>query len=71
VGGAGAGRPAGIGASGGEPAGGAAGSRGAGRPSAGGAAPFADGLRLYNSAVLVTPDGGPVGLYRKVHLFDR
>ena len=38
---------------------------------AGGAAPFADGLRLYNSAVLVTPDGGPVGLYRKVHLFDR
>lgn len=27
--------------------------------------------RVYNSAVLITPDGGPVGLYRKVHLFDR
>lgn len=67
---AGSGPPAGVGAA----SGGAAGNRGASRAGvagAGGAAPFADGLRLYNSAVLVTPDGGPVGLYRKVHLFDR
>lgn len=27
--------------------------------------------RLYNSAVVLTPDGAPAGLYRKVHLFDR
>ena len=51
------------GATGGGPAPGGAG--------AAGGAPFADGLRVYNSAVLITPDDGPVGLYRKVHLFDR
>ena len=34
-----------------------------------GAAPAEE--RFYNSAVLVTPDDAPVGLYRKVHLFDR
>ncbi len=32
--------------------------------------PERDGDRIYNSAMLVGPDG-LVGLYRKVHLFDR